>query len=130
MVVQVFQNLLGNSIKYRHPDRVPHITISVDMVQDEWLFTFKDNGIGFEPHYRERIFGIFQRLQIDRSTGNGIGLAICKRTIERQGGRIWTESALGKGATFYFTLPFTDLEHLDTEGVDDKMVQTTVVDWR
>lgn len=131
MVVQVFQNLISNSIKYRHSERVPHITIDVDMTQDEWLFTFKDNGIGFESHYKDRIFGIFQRLQIDRSTGNGIGLAICKRTIERQGGRIWTESTLGKGATFYFTLPFTDLAHLDTEGVDeDKIAATNVVDWR
>ncbi len=130
MVVQVFQNLLGNAIKYRHTERVPHIVISVDMVQDEWLFSFQDNGIGFEPQYKERIFGIFQRLQNDRSTGNGIGLAICKRTIERQGGRIWTESTLGKGTTFCFTLPFTDLNHLDTEGVDDKMETTTVGDWR
>ena len=94
------------------------------------MFSFKDNGIGFEPQYKERIFGIFQRLQNDRSTGNGIGLAICKRTIERQGGRIWTESTLGKGTTFYFTLPFTDLNDLGTEGIDDKMMATTVVDWR
>lgn len=130
MVVQVFQNLISNSIKYRHTERGPHIGISVDMIQDEWLFSFKDNGIGFEPQYKERIFGIFQRLQNDRSTGNGIGLAICKRTIERQGGRIWTESTLGKGTTFYFTLPFTDLNDLGTEGIDDKMMATTVVDWR
>ena len=130
MIVQVFQNLLSNAIKYRHPDRVPHILITVDMQQDEWLFSFQDNGIGFEPQYKERIFGIFQRLQNDRSTGNGIGLAICKRTIERQGGRIWTESTLGKGTTFYFTLPFTDLNDLGTEGIDDKMMAATVVDWR
>ena len=131
MVVQVFQNLMSNAIKYRHTERVPHIIIDVDMVNDEWLFTFKDNGIGFEPQYKERIFGIFQRLQTDRSMGNGIGLAICKRTIERQGGRIWTESTLGKGSTFHFTLPFTDLNHLDTEGVDDDKIATAnVADWR
>jgi PAS domain S-box-containing protein len=131
MVVQVFQNLISNAIKYRHPERIPHIQIAVDAIPNEWLFSFKDNGIGFEPQYRERIFGIFQRLQTDRSTGNGIGLAICKRTIERQGGRIWTESTLGKGSTFYFTLPITDLNHVDTEGGDEKFEQVgTTVDWR
>ena len=131
MVVQVFQNLISNAIKYRHPERIPHIQISVEAIPNEWLFSFKDNGIGFEPQYRERIFGIFQRLQTDRSTGNGIGLAICKRTIERQGGRIWTESTLGKGSTFYFTLPITDLNDVDTEGEEGKFEQVgTVVDWR
>ncbi len=131
MVVQVFQNLISNAIKYRHPERIPHIQISVEAIPNEWLFSFKDNGIGFEPQYRERIFGIFQRLQTDRSTGNGIGLAICKRTIERQGGRIWTESTLGKGSTFYFTLPITDLKDVDTEGEEGKFEQIgTIVDWR
>jgi PAS domain S-box-containing protein len=131
MVVQVFQNLISNAIKYRHPERIPHIQISVEAIHNEWLFSFKDNGIGFEPQYRERIFGIFQRLQTDRSTGNGIGLAICKRTIERQGGRIWTESTLGKGSTFYFTLPITDLNDVDTEGGDEKFEQVgATVDWR
>jgi PAS domain S-box-containing protein len=131
MVVQVFQNLISNAIKYRHPERTPHIQIAVEAIPHEWLFSFKDNGIGFEPQYRERIFGIFQRLQTDRSTGNGIGLAICKRTIERQGGRIWTESTLGKGSTFYFTLPITDLKDVDTEGEDEKFEQVgTTVDWR
>ena len=131
MVVQVFQNLISNAIKYRHPERIPHIQIAVEAIPHEWLFSFKDNGIGFEPQYRERIFGIFQRLQTDRSTGNGIGLAICKRTIERQGGRIWTESTLGKGSTFYFTLPITDLNDVDTEGGEGKFEQVgTVVDWR
>jgi PAS domain S-box-containing protein len=131
MVVQVFQNLISNAIKYRHPERIPHIQISVEAIPNEWLFSFKDNGIGFESQYRERIFGIFQRLQTDRSTGNGIGLAICKRTIERQGGRIWTESTLGKGSTFYFTLPITDLNDVDTEGGDEKFEQVgATVDWR
>ena len=74
---------------------------------------------------------IFQRLQTDRSTGNGIGLAICKRTVERQNGRIWTESELGKGATFYFTLPFIDVKDLDTEGDTEKEESVgAVVDWR
>ena len=131
MIVQVFQNLLSNSIKYRQPERTPHIEITVELVDEEWLFTVKDNGIGFEPKYKDRIFGIFQRLQTDRSTGNGIGLAICKRTVERQNGRIWTESELGKGATFYFTLPFIDVKDLDTEGDTEKEESVgAVVDWR
>jgi PAS domain S-box-containing protein len=128
MVVQVFQNLISNAIKYRHPERVPNIKITVELVHEEWLFSFKDNGLGFEPQYKERIFGIFQRLQTDRSTGNGIGLAICKRTIERQGGRIWTESTLGVGSTFYFTLPFVEIKDVDTEEQLEEMA--TVVDWR
>jgi PAS domain S-box-containing protein len=130
MVVQVFQNLISNAIKYRHPERVPNIKIAVELVNEEWLFSFKDNGLGFEPQYKERIFGIFQRLQTDRSTGNGIGLAICKRTIERQGGRIWTESTLGVGSTFFFTLPFVEIKDVDTESEDELEQMTTVVDWR
>jgi PAS domain S-box-containing protein len=115
MVVQVFQNLISNALKYHHPDRVPHIKIDVETTEKEWIFSFKDNGIGFESKYRERIFGIFQRLQSDRSTGNGIGLAICKRTIERQGGRIWADSTLGEGTTFCFTLPIAQLKELSEE---------------
>jgi PAS domain S-box-containing protein len=131
MVVLVFQNLISNAIKYRHPERLPHIHIGVEKTANDWLFSFKDNGLGFEPQYKERIFGIFQRLQTDRSTGNGIGLAICKRTIERQGGRIWTESALGMGSTFYFTLPITDIKDVDTEGEQVALETVGVtVDWR
>jgi PAS domain S-box-containing protein len=130
MIVQVFQNLIGNAIKYRHPERIPHIKIAVEATDDEWLFSFKDNGIGFESQYKERIFGIFQRLQTDRTTGNGIGLAICKRTVERQGGRIWTESTIGKGSIFYFTLPIKDLKNLDTEGADNAFEQISIADWR
>jgi PAS domain S-box-containing protein len=130
MVVQVFQNLISNAIKYRHPDRPPHIEVSVEMQENDWLFSFRDNGLGFEPQYKERIFGIFQRLQTDRSTGNGIGLAICKRTIERQGGRIWTESTLGEGSTFYFTLPITELKDGDMEESETLEPSGTTVDWR
>jgi PAS domain S-box-containing protein len=131
MVVQVFQNLISNAIKYRHPERVPHIIIGFETTPSDYIFSFKDNGIGFEQKYAERIFGIFQRLQTDRSTGNGIGLAICKRTIERQGGRIWVESELGEGTTFYFTLPITELKEVDTEGEEEKSEQMAeVVEWR
>jgi PAS domain S-box-containing protein len=130
MVVQVFQNLISNAIKYRHPDRPPHIEVRVEMQENDWFFSFRDNGLGFEPQYKERIFGIFQRLQTDRSTGNGIGLAICKRTIERQGGRIWTESTLGEGSTFYFTLPITELKDGDMEEPETLEPSGTTVDWR
>jgi PAS domain S-box-containing protein len=129
MVVQVFQNLISNAIKYRNPNRPAHIQIAVEEQANEWLFSFKDNGIGFEPQYKERIFGIFQRLQTDRSTGNGIGLAICKRTIERQGGRIWAESTLGEGTTFYFTLPITVLNDADTEGSPKNEETFVSTDW-
>jgi PAS domain S-box-containing protein len=132
MVVQVFQNLISNAIKYRHPERTPHIIIGFETTPTDYLFSFKDNGVGFEQKYAERIFGIFQRLQTDRSTGNGIGLAICKRTIERQGGRIWTESELGKGTTFYFTLPITELKDGDnTEGEEEQLEQAVeTMEWR
>ncbi|MDZ7877964.1 MAG: ATP-binding protein [Saprospiraceae bacterium] len=115
MVVQVFQNLISNAIKYRHPERTVHIVIGVEQTLTDYIFSIKDNGMGFEQKYGERIFGIFQRLQTDRSTGNGIGLAICKRTIERQGGRIWVESVLEHGTTFYFTLPIFVLKEENTE---------------
>jgi PAS domain S-box-containing protein len=131
MVVQVFQNLISNAIKYRHPERTPHIVINFEVTATDYLFSFKDNGIGFEQQYAERIFGIFQRLQTDRSTGNGIGLAICKRTIERQGGRIWTDSELGKGTVFYFTLPITELKEVITEGEEEMAEQVAeAADWR
>ena len=104
-LAQVFQNLLGNSIKFRGP-RAPHIHISAKRQESEWIFSVRDNGIGLDPKFRERIFDIFQRLH-DRASypGTGIGLAICKRIIQRHNGRIWVESQPGKGSTFYFTLP-------------------------
>ena len=118
MLIQVFQNLIGNAIKYRHPLRKPVITISVLESNREWLFEFKDNGIGFSNQYNERIFGIFQRLNNDRVTGNGIGLAICKRIIEKQGGRIWAESIENEGSIFSFSIPNKDRNSVYTEGVN------------
>ena len=110
-LTQVFQNLLDNAIKFHgvEPPRV-HITARQTSEGSEtskvWEFSVRDNGIGIDPEYQERIFGVFSRLHTrDRYSGNGIGLAICKKVIERHGGRMWVESALGAGATFYFTIP-------------------------
>jgi PAS domain S-box-containing protein len=108
MVSQVFQNLIGNAVRYAHPDRNPVVEIKVEKRQYDVLFSVKDNGLGFEEQYADRIFGIFQRLHPEKSSGTGMGLAICKRIIEKQGGRIWAESVLHEGSTFYFSLPLLE----------------------
>lgn len=106
-LVSLFQNLIGNAIKFRRDEIPPRIHISVEEKNNEWLFAVADNGIGIEDQYKERIFVIFQRLlSKDKYPGTGIGLSLCKRIIERHGGRIWIESTYGEGSTFYFTLPF------------------------
>jgi PAS domain S-box-containing protein len=105
-MVQLFQNLIGNGIKFQAQGQRPHVHISAEDEGDEWLFSFRDNGIGIDPESSERIFIIFQRLQArGEYPGTGIGLSVCKRIVERHGGRIWVESEVGKGATFKFTLP-------------------------
>ena len=104
-MIQLLQNLIGNSIKYRG-QAAPTIHISAKRDGDMWLFSVKDNGIGIAPRYNEKIFEMFQRLNTgERNEGTGIGLAIAKRIVEKHGGKIWVVSEEGKGATFFFTLP-------------------------
>jgi signal transduction histidine kinase len=104
LLVQVFQNLIANAIKYAKPDLPPRIHISAAPGGRECIFTVEDNGIGIAPEYHDRVFGVFRRLHSD-GVGTGIGLAITKAAVERWGGRIWVESELGEGAKFKFTAP-------------------------
>jgi len=109
-MTQLLQNLIGNAIKFRG-SKAPRIHVGVRRRDERWLFFVRDNGIGIDPQYAERIFVIFQRLHNrDEYPGTGIGLAICRKIVERHGGEIWVESKPGNGATFYFTLQ--PAEHL------------------
>ncbi len=122
-LVQVFQNLVGNAIKFRRSElhleihvgarkvsaSVPEMPDSRKLAPENsafWLFSVRDNGIGIDPRYFEKVFQIFHRLhKREKYPGTGIGLALCKKIVERHGGRVWLASELGKGATFFFTLP-------------------------
>lgn len=104
-LMQLFQNLIGNAIKFRS-EQPPEIHVGAQRLEDAWLFSVRDNGIGLDPQFSDRIFVIFQRLHTrDEYPGTGMGLAICKKIVECHRGRMWVESQLGQGATFYFTIP-------------------------
>jgi PAS domain S-box-containing protein len=104
-LTQLFQNLIGNAIKF-HGTQPPQVHVGVEKLADAWRFSVRDNGIGIEPQYFERVFLVFQRLHTHNAySGTGIGLSICKKIVERHGGRIWIDSQFGQGSTFYFTIP-------------------------
>ncbi|MGZ7119731.1 MAG: sensor histidine kinase [Methanobacterium sp.] len=106
-ISRVFQNLIGNALKFRREGVQPEIHISARKEENEYVFSVADNGIGIEEEYNDKIFEVFKRLHaIGEYHGAGIGLAVVKRIVERHGGRVWVKSELGKGSTFYFTLPF------------------------
>lgn len=105
-LMQLFQNLVGNAIKFRKSNEAPHIHIGVQRQEEHWLFSVADNGIGFDPQFADRIFVIFQRLHTrDEYHGSGMGLAICKKIVECHRGKIWVESVPDQGTTFCFTIP-------------------------
>ncbi len=106
LLTQLFQNLLSNAMKFQNGNDPPHIAITAEQQGPMWQVEVRDNGIGVEPEYADQIFAPFKRLHgIGDYEGSGVGLAICKRAVERHGGRIWLESKLGEGARFLFTLP-------------------------
>jgi signal transduction histidine kinase len=108
-LVQIFQNLIGNSLKYRSA-LPPVIHVSAEQRNDNWIFAVEDNGIGIHADYHENIFQPFKRLHGQQYPGSGVGLAICRRILERLGGRIWVESEAGLGSTFYFSLPIASAQ--------------------
>src|SRR5579885_2057571 len=114
-MVQLFQNLIGNALKFRGTER-PRIQVSASREGAFWKFCVSDNGIGIDPDYQDRIFVIFQRLHAKtKYPGTGIGLAICKKIVDNLGGRIWVELELGRGSSFYFTIPAGSADHSNLE---------------
>lgn len=109
LLARLFQNLISNAIKFRGKES-PRVHISAEQRGNKWVFSVRDNGLGIEPEHIKRIFGIFERLHEEGvQAGTGIGLSTCRKIVELHGGRIWVESELGKGSTFYFTIPFIEL---------------------
>ena len=110
LLTQLYQNLIENALKYTAAER-PLVRLTAEMDARFWTLGVRDNGIGVEPKFAERIFEPFKRLHgMSKFEGSGIGLAVCRKSVERVGGKIWVESELGKGAHFKFTLPLADLE--------------------
>ncbi len=114
-LAQLFENLLGNAIKF-HGARPPRVHVSAERAGEQWVFAVADNGIGVEPQYTERIFQVFQHLHArDEFPGSGIGLAVCKKIVQRHGGRIWLDSQPGEGAIFRFTMPASQPAAIEKE---------------
>jgi signal transduction histidine kinase len=105
-LIQVFQNLLSNAVKYRRAGP-PVVHVRCRTEEREFVFSVEDNGIGIRPEYQERVFGMFKRLHGREVSGTGIGLAICRKIVENNGGRMWLESVPGQGSVFFFTIPRT-----------------------
>ena len=119
LLVQLFQNLVGNAVKFRHPDRAPQVHLSARRVDEGWELECRDNGIGIDPQYAERVFVIFQRLHAkDLYEGTGIGLALCKKIVEFHGGRIWIPETTGDGTSICWTLPVQE-DVAPADGDDD-----------
>jgi light-regulated signal transduction histidine kinase (bacteriophytochrome) len=104
-MARLFQNLVGNSIKYRHPDGTPEVSISSESRSGEWLFCVKDSGVGIEAQYAEKVFGIFKRSHGRDNPGTAMGLAICRKIVTHHGGGIRIESTPGEGSAFWFSIP-------------------------
>jgi light-regulated signal transduction histidine kinase (bacteriophytochrome) len=111
-MIELLQNLISNAIKFHKEEEPPVVHISAKLHKNQWIFSIRDNGIGIDSQYFDRIFIIFQHLhKKSEYEGTGIGLAICKKIIERHKGKIWVESELGKGSTFYFSIPKTEVKN-------------------
>ena len=112
MLRQVYINLLSNAIKFSRDREIQKIEVGAEVKDGETVYYVKDNGVGFDMRYADKLFGVFQRLHsVNEFTGTGIGLAIVKRIISRHGGRVWAQGVVGAGATFYFSLPGMENRH-------------------